>query len=145
MEFVIKHFDELTTKELYEIYKIRVATFVVEQNSTHQEVDDADRCAYHVYLKDENGIQAYLRVLPQGVNFDEASIGRVLAVKRRCGLGTKIVTEGIRVAKEKFNADSICIEAQVYVHELYDKMGFVQVSDVFLENDIPHMKMILKL
>lgn len=145
MELVVKHFKELTTEELFDIYKLRSDVFIIEQNCACPDVDDADKVAYHVYFKRENGILAYLRVLPQGIKFDEVSIGRVIAVKRRCGLGSKILSEGIRVAKEKFDADAICIEAQVYVKSLYEKMGFVQVSDEFLEDGIPHIKMILKL
>lgn len=87
MELFVKTLHELTPEELFEIYKLRVSVFVVEQKCPYQEVDDADKVAYHVWLKDEDGIQAYLRVLPKGATFDECSIGRVIAVKRRCGLG----------------------------------------------------------
>lgn len=145
MELVVKHFKDLTTDELFEIYKLRSTVFIIEQNCACPDVDDADKVAYHVYFRDENGILAYLRVLPQGVKFDEASIGRVISVKRRCGFGTRILREGIRIAKEKLDADSICIEAQVYARGLYEKVGFVQISDEFLEDGIPHIKMILKL
>lgn len=144
MELVVRRFQELTCEELHEIYKLRVSVFVVEQSCAYQEVDDADKAACHVWLQDESGIQAYVRVLPGGTVFEEVSLGRVIAVKRRCGLGSRIVAEGIRIAKEKFNADSICIEAQVYARRLYEKMGFVQVSDEFLEDGIPHIKMMLK-
>ena len=145
MELVIKHFDELSTQELFEIFKLRVSVFVVEQNCPYQEVDDADKNAYHVYLKDDTGIQAYLRVLPKGVTFDEISIGRVIAVKRRRGLGSLILSEGIKVVKERLGAESIVIEAQVYARELYEKAGFVQSSSEFLEDGIPHIKMTLQL
>ena len=145
MELVIKHFDELRTQELFEIFKLRVSVFVVEQNCPYQEVDDADKKAYHVYLKDETGIQAYLRVLPKGVTFSEASIGRVIAVKRRCGLGSLILSEGIKAAKERFGAESIVIGAQAYARGLYEKAGFVQSSSEFLEDGIPHIKMTLQL
>ena len=63
MELVIKKFNELTIEELHEILKVRVAVFVVEQNCPYQEVDDKDKYSYHVYFRDENGIQAYLRVI----------------------------------------------------------------------------------
>ena len=145
MELVIKHFDELTTHELYEILKLRVSVFVVEQNCPYQEIDDADQKAYHVYLKDETGIQAYLRVLPKGVTFQEASVGRVIAVKRRCGLGSRILSEGIKLAKERFGAECIVMGAQVYARGLYEKAGFVQSSSEFLEDGIPHIKMALQL
>ena len=95
MELVVKHFSELSLEELVDIYKLRVSVFVVEQKCPYQEIDDADKKAYHLYLKDDNGIQAYARVLPQGTTFDEASLGRVIARKRRCGLGSQIVAAAI--------------------------------------------------
>ena len=141
MELIVKHFKELSKEELFEIYKLRVAVFVVEQNCPYQEIDDTDLVSYHVYLKEEDRIVAYLRAIPQGISFEDASLGRVIAVKRRCGLGTKIVKAGIEVVKEKFKTDKITIEAQVYANSLYEKCGFKQVSEEFLEDNIPHIKM----
>lgn len=141
MDLVVKHFSELTAYELFEIYRLRISVFVVEQNCPYQEADDADLSAYHVYLRGENGILAYLRVLPPGAVFEDASIGRVLSVKRREGLGTKIVSEGIRIAEEKFGAKAITIEAQTYARSLYEELGFRQISEEFLEDGIPHIKM----
>lgn len=141
MELVVKSFDDLTTQELYEIYKIRFSVFVVEQECCYQDADDFDPLAIHAWYKDEDGIQAYIRVLPPNTVFTEPSIGRVLAVKRRQGLGTGIVREGIRIIKDRFNSDVITIEAQCYARELYEKIGFVQTSDEFLEDGIPHIKM----
>ncbi len=143
VELVVKRFGELTTEELYEILKLRVAVFVVEQNCPYQEVDDRDKRSLHLYLKDEDGIQAYLRVVEQGVSFDEVSIGRVIAVKRRCGIGGRILSEGIKVAKERLGATAIKIEAQTYAKALYEKHGFQQVSEEFLEDGIPHIEMVL--
>lgn len=144
MEVSIKHFSELSRDELFDIYKLRVSVFVVEQQCPYQEVDDGDRSAYHVFMKDEEGIQAYLRILPAGVSFDQVSLGRVIAVKRRCGLGTRIVREGIKAARELLDAREIKIEAQVYAKELYEKIGFVQTSEEFLEDGIPHVEMVWK-
>jgi ElaA protein len=143
MELLVKRFEELTAEELYEILKIRVSVFVVEQNCPYQEIDDRDKHSFHVYLKDNDGIQAYLRVVDKGVSFDEVSIGRVIAVKRRCGIGSKILSEGIKVAKDKLKATTIKIEAQSYAKGLYEKQGFSQVSEEFLEDGIPHVLMIL--
>ena len=144
MKLVIEHFNELTTAELVEIYKLRVKVFVVEQNCPYHEVDDADKGAYHLWLEDEDGIEAYARVIPRGLKFAEASIGRVLAKKRRCGLGTSIVKEAIKVAKDKFGEDTLKIEAQVYAKQLYEKCGFTQISDTFIEDGIPHILMLYK-
>lgn len=142
MELTVKHFSQLTRDELFAIYKLRVAVFVVEQQCAYPEVDDADKTAYHLWLSDAGGIQAYLRVLPPHATFDTASIGRVIAVKRRQGLGGRIVAEGIRAAREKFGAEAITIEAQTYARGLYEKAGFVQSSEEFLEDGIPHIQMV---
>ena len=142
MELIAKRFEELTTEELFAIYRLRISVFVVEQNCPYQEVDEADCRAWHVWLQDETGIQAYLRVLEQGVRFPEVAIGRVIAVKRRQGLGSRILREGIRVAEERCGAEAIRIEAQVYARGLYEKAGFRVVSEEFLEDGIPHVEML---
>lgn len=145
MELIVKHFSELSSEELFEIYKLRVSVFVVEQQCPYQEIDDADKAAYHIWLQDEAGIEAYARILPPGITFPTAAIGRVIAVKRRCGFGREIVAAAICTVKEKFAADKITIEAQVYARTLYEKAGFRQTSEEFLEDGIPHIQMQLKL
>ena len=145
MKLMVKHFAELSAEELFEIYKLRVSVFVVEQQCPYQEIDDADKVAYHIWLQDEDGIEAYARALPKGAAFPTAAIGRVIAVKRRCGLGSKIVAAAVDTAREKFAADKITIEAQVYARALYEKAGFHQTSEEFLEDGIPHIQMQLEL
>lgn len=145
MELIVKRFNELTLDELYDIFKIRLAVFVVEQDCIYQDADDKDQHALHIYMKDEDGIQAYLRVMDKGVSHDEVSIGRVISLKRRTGLGSKIVEEGIKAAVKFFGAEQIKIEAQAYVRALYEQMGFRQCSDEFMEDGIPHIEMILEL
>lgn len=142
MKLNVKHFSELTTQELYEIFKLRVSVFVVEQKCYYQEVDEHDAAAYHVWLSDEDGIEAYLRVLPAGETFDEVSIGRVIAVKRRMGLGTESVRAGIETAREKLGATEIKIEAQTYARKLYENLGFAKSGEEFLEDGIPHIPML---
>lgn len=144
MEIIIKKFNELTLDELYEILKIRVSIFVVEQHCPYNEIDDKDKNAYHIYIKDNNQIKAYLRVLDKEVSFPEVSIGRVLTTERNKGYSNIIIKKGIEVAKEKFNADKIKIEAQVYAKKIYEKHGFKQISEEFLEDGIPHIIMILE-
>ncbi|MBR5329362.1 MAG: GNAT family N-acetyltransferase [Firmicutes bacterium] len=143
MSLFVKSFDELSVKELFEIYKLRCAVFVVEQHCVYQDIDDLDKAALHLWLEEDGQIMAYLRVMPQGVVFEEAAIGRVIAVKRRVGYGSRILKEGIRIAKECFGADAIRLEAQTYAKSLYEKQGFVQTSDEFLEDGIPHVQMLL--
>lgn len=145
MELIVKAYGELTRDELFEILKLRNAVFIVEQECPYQDIDETDRVAYHIFLRDEEGIEAYLRVFRSEECPQEARIGRVIAVKRRCGLGSRILKEGIRLAQEKLRAATVGLEAQVYARGLYEKQGFVQVSEEFLEDGIPHIEMKRKL
>jgi ElaA protein len=142
MELIIKHFNELTTLELMEIYKLRNAVFVVEQDCIYQDIDGADPHCYHLWLQDQEGIQAYLRVLPQNIKYADASLGRVISVKRRCGLATRLLQEGIALAREKFGAKRLVISAQEYACPVYEKVGFVRTDDKYLEDGIPHVRMV---
>ncbi len=144
MRLVVKRFKELSVDELYEILQVRFAVFIVEQECIYQEVDGKDQYSYHVFLRDDTGIKAYLRVVDKGISHEEVSIGRVLTTKRGIGLGKRILSEGIKVARGRMNADRIIIEAQSYAKEYYEKAGFKQVSEEFIEDGIPHIKMVLE-
>ena len=144
MEVYVKRFDELTNGELYELLRLRVSVFVVEQHCPYMELDDRDQAALHVCLRDENGLQGYMRILDRGVKSEHVSIGRVIAVKSRSGVGTELLKAGIQAAKERFGADSLYVEAQTYARGLYAKQGFVQISDEFLDEGVPHVKMLLE-
>ena len=141
MELIVKKYEELTLDELYDIIKARIGVFVVEQNCPYQELDGKDRLAYHVFFKDDNGIQAYLRVLNKGDAFTECSLGRVITVARGVGLGAKLIAAGIQVAKDTFNAKKLVVAAQVQAGGFYAKQGFTQCSDEFMEDNIPHIMM----
>ncbi len=142
MKLCVKRYDELSRDELYAIMKLRVAVFVVEQQCPYMELDGRDQDAVHVWLEDADGIAAYLRVMAKGVESEHASIGRVIAVKRRRSLGSRVLSAGIHVARERFGADRIYLEAQLYAKPFYERQGFRQASDVFLEDGIPHIQMI---
>ena len=141
MKLYIKTFNELTLEELYDILRLRVEVFVVEQNCPYEEVDGLDKDAIHVYYKNNDELIAYLRVLDRGVESEDVAIGRVIAKNRRQGLGTLILKEGIKAAKEIFDTDAIYIEAQSYAKKFYENLGFVQTSDEFLLDGIAHIKM----
>ena len=144
MKLICKHFNDLTAKELYEILRLRVDVFVVEQKCPYPEVDGKDLDAWHLWFEDEDGIAGYLRLLAPGVSFREASIGRVIAKRRRCGIGSKLMQAGIEKMKEIYGNTDIRIEAQVYAREFYEKAGFVKVSEEFLDDGIPHIEMLRK-
>ena len=144
METIVKHFNDLTIEELYEILKIRAEVFIVEQNCIYQDLDEVDKEAYHVYLKEKGKIIAYLRVVDKDKRLDEVSVGRVISLKRRCGVGSALMKAGIAVAKEKFHATKIKVGAQVYAKAFYEQAGFCQISDEYLEDGIPHIYMLFE-
>ena len=141
MELVVKHYSALTVQELHDILRLRAEIFIVEQNCVYQDIDNCDPHGYHLYLQDESGIVAYLRVLPAGVRYDDVSIGRVVSAKRRQGYATRLLREGIRIAREKYGASRIVLGAQKYARTLYEGVGFVQFGDDYLEDGIPHVHM----
>ena len=141
MNIYIKHFKDLSPYELYAILKARVNVFVVEQNCPYPELDDKDIEAYHIFIKENHEIVAYLRVLAPGVSYKEASVGRVLTTKRDKGYGNLIMNEGIKLINEKFGPVAIRIGAQLYAKGFYERFGFYQVSDEYLEDGISHIEM----
>ena len=143
MELHIKRFSELTTDELYAIVKARIQVFIVDQNCPYIELDGRDQRSIHVWLEEDGELLAYLRVMEKGLESEYVSIGRVLSTRRRQGLATQALREGIRAARDFFGPEKIYLEAQVYARGLYDKLGFRQISEEFLLDGIPHIKMLL--
>lgn len=144
MNISIKHFNELTAKELFEIYKVRTKIFVVEQNCPYQEVDDTDKISYHIWLGDNDDIKSYLRLFMCDEKSKTAAIGRVLSTERRHGYASVIISECIKFAKETLYAKRLVLDAQAYAGALYLNLGFRQISDEFLIDGIPHIKMEMK-
>lgn len=145
MELFVRRFDELDIHDLYEIMKLRCDVFIVEQECHYEDIDGRDINAIHVYLKDDNEIVGYLRILDKGVVFKEVSIGRVIAKRRRVGIGSELLKAGLKAAKKYYNADKIKIEAQVYAKSFYERVGFKVCGAEFLEDGIPHVPMVVEL
>ena len=144
MNFEIKYFNELTVNEMYEIAKSRFEVFVCEQKTVEdQDFDDKDKESYHEMLKDGERIVAYSRILPKGLSYDHASIGRVLVLQsyRRKGVAQEMMKACVEFIKQNFDETEIIISAQLYVKAMYESVGFKVISDVYDEVNIPHVKM----
>ncbi len=142
--FVIKKFNELSNKELYQILQLRNKVFVVEQNCVYQDADGKDYDAYHIFIKENDKIIAYTRVFKPGDYFDQASIGRVVVDPKYRGnfLGKKIMQKSMDFVFNELNFYEILISAQVYLQKFYEDLGFKKISDEYLEDGIPHIKML---
>jgi len=142
MELKIRKFDELTGRELYEIYKLRIAVFVVEQNCVYQDVDDTDLVSTHLWLEENGQIKAYLRVFPDDTIEGRARIGRVISAERRKGLASRLLGYALELCRNAWDCSEVYLEAQTYAKDLYRKQGFVPVGEEFLEDGIPHVPML---
>ena len=144
IEWQYKKFDELTSIELYEILKLRNNVFVVEQNCVYLDTDDKDLQSWHLLGYHHKQLIAYLRILPPGLSYNEASIGRVVTHPdfRKCGYGIELMKTGIEKTMQQFNTDKIKISAQCYLLNFYSNLGFVAIGEAYLEDDIPHIEMI---
>lgn len=143
----IKTFEELSPAEVYQILQARSEVFVVEQTCIYQDIDGKDTDGYHCFIKDDDEIIiAYLRLLSTGVSYkDGPSIGRVLvtAPYRKKGYATIIMKAVIDFAFHDLLEEKIIISAQEYLITFYLSLGFKQTGAVYLEDNIPHIKMIL--
>ncbi|MEM7054277.1 MAG: GNAT family N-acetyltransferase [Pseudomonadota bacterium] len=145
----VQRFDELSNDELYRILRARVEVFVVEQNCPYAELDGLDGAALHVSCLDSDQsdatLLAYARILPAGHMFDEVAIGRVLTVEsgRGLGLGRVLMRRALDVVVDRFGSVPVRISAQQYLERFYASIGFVVDSDVYLEDGIPHLQMVL--
>lgn len=146
MSWKIKKFEELTNMELYNLLKERTSVFVVEQNCPYLEVDGKDPYSFHLFKEQDGEIIAYLRVVPAGVHFKETSIGRVFVKKeyRGKGIGKQLIEKGLDFIEKELKKTTIKIQAQDYLRKFYSDFGFEAISDTYLEDNIPHVDMILQ-
>lgn len=140
-----KTFDTLRAAELYKLLQLRAAVFVVEQNCPYLDPDDKDVFALHVMCSRGNELLACARILPGGVSYSEVSIGRVAtaASARGTGLGKELMQFSLQQIREIFGNVPVRISAQCYLEKFYTDFGFVREGENYLEDDIPHVEMLL--
>ncbi|RDY23845.1 GNAT family N-acetyltransferase [Romboutsia maritimum] len=143
--FKIKHFNDLSINEVYEIAKCRYEVFACEQRIFQEnDFDDIDKNCYHVFLEKNNKIIAYSRIVPKEFSsYNEISIGRVLVLSssRKQGIAKQMMYVAIDFIKFNLHENNITLSAQEYIKDLYLSCGFKEISDVYDEVGIPHVKM----
>lgn len=145
MNWIVKPYNELSTDELYAILRLRSEVFVVEQNCVFLDMDNKDQASYHLCGWAEQELAAYTRLVPPGVSYPSyPSIGRVVTSprQRRSGLGRTLMLKSIEETTRLFGTMPIKIGAQLYLKKFYESVGFVQTSDVYLEDGIDHIEML---
>lgn len=144
LHWKIKPFEALSVNELYDILRLRSEIFVVEQNCVYLDLDGKDKVALHLFGEYEGKIVAYVRLFKAGISFNNASIGRVTVDVnyRDRKWGHDLMREAIAAIALHFGESKITIGAQLYLKKFYESHNFIQTSEMYLEDDIPHIEMI---
>ncbi|MDY2586222.1 GNAT family N-acetyltransferase [Winogradskyella aquimaris] len=146
LDIQTKTFEQLNTKELYDLLQLRSEVFVVEQDCVYQDIDGKDQKAFHVLGYKNQNLVAYTRIFKPGDYFKEASIGRVVVkeTQRQYGYGYDIMNVSVEAIQKHFKTSHIRISAQTYLKRFYNNLGFKEVGEEYLEDGIPHVNMLLE-
>lgn len=146
LELVVKSFEELTVNELYDMIRLREAVFVVEQNCVYLDCDNNDQVSQHLIATINQQIVGCLRIMPAGSKYDRISIGRVVvdAEFRGQKIAEQMMLEALEFIAKKHGREDVVLSAQVVIKELYKKVGFEEISNIYLEDGIDHVKMLYK-
>jgi ElaA protein len=135
---------EFDAATLYELLKLRVAVFVVEQKCAYQELDGLDPQCEHLLVRDGAGtLIGYLRLLPPGLKSAQPSLGRLLVAEgaRSQGIARALAQEGVRGCQIRYAEHDIQIAAQQHLEAFYQSLGFVVASTPYLDDGIWHVDM----
>lgn len=141
MKFISKTFQELSATEIYEILKSRMEIFLLEQKIVCMDLDNVDYDSLHCFFTDDKRVTGYLRAFVSDEENRVVTIGRVLTLEHKKGLGTELMQKSIDAIKNHFSCDKISVHAQKQAEGFYEKMGFSTVSDKFLEEGVAHVTM----
>lgn len=146
LEWSLKKFEELYTWELYAILSLRSRVFVVEQDCVYLDTDGIDLSAWHLCGWDGKTLAGYARVIPPGIVYPQASIGRVVTdpAYRKTGTGRALMQKALAAVFENMEATEIKIGAQLYLESFYTSLGFTKISETYIEDGIPHIHMLCR-
>ena len=144
MDIQIKPFGTLSHVELYALLRLRSEVFVVEQQCVYQDIDDRDAEALHLLVEEDGDLAAYLRIFQPEKGGSKASIGRVVVASshRKKGLARRMMQHALEFISLHFKVDGVFLSAQVYLKDFYADLGFEEQGEPYLEDGIPHIKMV---
>lgn len=145
LQFSEMDFNDLSSRQLYDLIALRIEVFIIEQNCIYQDLDYKDQSAKHFLCYNKNQLVGCGRVL-----FDKdknsMSIGRVVtkSSNRKQGIGKLLMNHMLKFLDLKYKNEQIVISAQCYLKEFYRSFEFKIVGDEYKEDGLPHIKMIKK-
>lgn len=146
IDWKCKPFQQLTPDELYAVLRLRSEVFVVEQNCVFLDADNKDQPSLHIMGWKGDLLAAYARLVPAGISYREPSIGRVVTSPslRSLSLGKELMKQAINILYTRWGNTDIKIGAQLYLERFYNSFGFQRSSDVYMEDGIEHIEMLLQ-
>lgn len=142
-------FHAMSADTLYRLLRLRSEVFVVEQVCVFLDMDGLDAQCLHVLgeVVEPDGtvhLHASTRIVPPGVAFAEASIGRVVTAPtvRGSGIGHALMAESVRLLEQLWGPQPIRIGAQAHLERFYNRHGFVSDHKPYIEDGIPHIEML---
>lgn len=139
-----QQFSDIPSDQLYSILKLRQDVFIIEQNCIYSDIDNYDQKAEHLLYFEGDTLIGYSRLLPPGIKYPEASIGRIISNPdfRRKGIGRTVVSDSIQILQDA-SCKAIRIEAQAHLQKFYSEFGFKPDGSVYDLDGIPHLEMVL--
>ena len=137
--------SQMSSDQLFELLRMRQNIFIIEQSCIYSDIDDHDLSCWHLLGYGYNSeLQAYCRLLKPQTIYKEAATGRVLVKEeyRRRGLARDLMLEAHRRCELIFKSSAVRLNAQVYLKEFYEDIGYRCVSGPYSEDGIMHVEML---
>ena len=129
MHLKIKTFEQLTKQELYEILRLRMEVFIVEQGGRYQDLDQIDYESIHLFVVDENQIiQGCIRIFEKKDEPHTIQLGRLATRTRNQGIGKLLMDESENVARNQYDAQKLFLTGRHSALGFYLKCGYEVTS-----------------
>jgi ElaA protein len=144
IKWLLQSYNQVSLDDFYAIMRLRQEVFIVEQNCPYLDADGKDIYCHHLMGFVNDDLAAYARLLPPGISYPEASIGRVVTSPKYRGknYGKQLMQEAIEASNKLYGEVPIRIGAQQYLKKFYEGFGFVDMNEPYLEDGIPHLIML---
>lgn len=125
MELKIKSFAALTKRELYEILRLRMEVFVVEQGGVYQDLDGIDYDSIHIFAQDETGaVLGCVRIFPKPDEPGTVQVGRLVTRDRRTGLGRRLMEAAREEGKRQLGGKRLYLTGRADAYGFYRRCGY---------------------
>ena len=136
----IRHFPELSNRDLYEILKLRSQVFIVEQKGCYLDPDGIDCESTHIYQKEADGsVSGCIRVYLKPDEPGTVQLGRLVVRDRMQGLGRRLMEAAEEIALTEYGCRQLFLTGRRSARGFYEKCGYTaRVPQGFCQEDAPY-------